>query len=149
MIDCLARCRWVQIPVVLSLSLIVSISGCGSKATGKSAPKPQIRVSGKVTIDGKPVPAGRITFINAATGNTTTAMISNGSYSTTSETGKGVNHGENAVSIIGKEKATDADGWSWTTKLDVGEKNKSDANFEIKSDATKKVVAEEAREKFD
>ena len=74
--------------------LIVAVVGCGSGDTGPQ----RYRVSGKVTFNGQPVPAGSIYF-ETADGPSGGAQIINGSYDTSS--GKGVVGGPHDIVIQG------------------------------------------------
>jgi hypothetical protein len=138
MICSLAKYRTsIRIPaVILSLSIIVSICGCGGKGKeGKGATKPRLSASGKVEIDGKPVPAGTVTFISKDTGNNSSCPISNGTYA--NKKSDGPNSGENAVIVTAKEKSDGEDQWTWHSKVDVGEKGYT-GDFSIKSADTRK-----------
>lgn len=90
-------------PALLAV-VLVATAGCG---TGS------YRLAGKVTFDGKPVPAGRIFFDADARGQNTGASgfadIVDGAYDTSS-TGKGVSGGATVVRIQGfhKEGADDS-----------------------------------------
>jgi hypothetical protein len=82
---------------LLSLVALGSLVGCGGNST--------VRVSGKVTFQGKPVPAGKIYFMadgskgnNGATGF---ATIVDGEYDTSAEDGSGVTPGPVKVMIDG------------------------------------------------
>lgn len=121
---------------VICLSLIASLPGCGGGADKKGAPKPRVNVSGKVEFDGKPVPAGTVTFINATTGDIATCKISDGSYS--NARGEGPNSGDCAVTIVGMDKADGTPLWggAWTKQVKVGEKDFKE-DFSIKSSDVK------------
>src|SRR5690349_15492401 len=87
-------------PLMLSALAVVAcltLAGCGGVNT--------VHVSGKVTFQGKPVPAGKIYFIPDGTkGNTGTtgyADIKNGEYNTASTGGGGVSPGAVKVKIDG------------------------------------------------
>lgn len=58
------------------LGLAATVAGCGSEESGP----PRLPVSGKVTLDGKPLEAGAITFIPAADGPATAATIAEGAF---------------------------------------------------------------------
>src|SRR4051812_38892081 len=94
--------RWPS-PALLAVALVAT-AGCGSSS---------YRLSGKVTFNGKPVPAGRIFFDADARGQNTGASgfadIVDGVYDT-SGTGKGVSGGPTVVRIQGfhKEGADDS-----------------------------------------
>lgn len=69
--------------VVPSLLLLVAAGGCGADRVGG------VPVSGKITIDGQPIPHGSITFV-AADGGTPTGggVIKDGAYTATVPPGK-------------------------------------------------------------
>ncbi len=82
--------------------LLVTLSvGCG-KDEGN-------RVSGMITFNGQPVPAGKIYFTpdtsKGNSGPTGYADITNGRYDTASETGKGIFHGAMIVAVEGIDPA--------------------------------------------
>ncbi len=79
---------------LLTSSLLFVTAGCGSSETGPD----RFRVSGEVTFDGKPVPAGSIDF-ETANGPPGGAQIVNGKFDTNS--GKGVVGGPHSVVIQG------------------------------------------------
>jgi len=134
---CLARYRsWIHVPcVLLSLSAVVNLSGCGG-GSGGSPDKPRTIAKGKVDYDGKPVTAGVITFTNKAAGNAVSLKIKDGAYSSTKTDGPYL--GETAVVIVGKDKPDGDAIWSWPTKADVGNGEKEYVgDFSIKAaDAT-------------
>ena len=73
------NCCWVGLVLLGSLTL-----GCGV-----SDGPPTYRVSGKVTLDGQPIPTGRITFKDpAGQAKSMAADITNGAYSFLSTAGK-------------------------------------------------------------
>ncbi|QDU63798.1 hypothetical protein Pan216_46790 [Planctomycetes bacterium Pan216] len=82
------------------------LTGCG----GKSAGPPRYDVSGAVTFDGKPVPAGVLMFRpDASKGNSgpaTTIRIVDGAFDT-QVAGMGVVPGEHKVTITGYDGMTD------------------------------------------
>jgi len=82
----------------LALTLLCFATGCGSQENS-------YRVSGKVTYDGKPVPAGRVIFEpDAAKGNTGPqgfAVITNGEFDTARPGSKGSIGGPMLVKIDG------------------------------------------------
>jgi hypothetical protein len=79
--------------------------GCGGSKT--------VRVSGKVTFQGKPVPSGKIYFIpdgsKGATGPTGYADIKNGEYDTSSSGGSGATPGPVIVAIEGLDPSAPPD----------------------------------------
>jgi hypothetical protein len=94
---------------VMSSLLVASfLSGCGERTT--------YPISGKVTYQGKPVPAGAVMFVpDHSCGNqglSVTAAIKNGSFAT--EAGTGVFSGPYTVTVYGndgKPVATSEGGW--------------------------------------
>jgi hypothetical protein len=104
----------IRSAAVLVLASVLG-AGCGDSKGG--------RVSGKVTFNGKPVPAGKIYFIpDAAKGNTGQAGfadIKDGQYDTASSGGQGVKPGAMKVAIEGSDpasKETDKKSGEVTTK---------------------------------
>lgn len=131
---------------LLCVALVCSLSGCGGG--GKDAKKtPTVNASGKVEFDGKPIPAGTVTFIHATSGNMATCTISNGSYS--SPRGEGPNPGDNAVTIMGKEKADGNQMWAkaWTKQVKVGDKEFKE-DFSIKADEVKPFDPSKVQNEF-
>lgn len=136
MLSSLARYRSpLQITLVaFSLSVIASGCGGGGAAKGKGATA-RVKASGKVTLDGTPIPFGTITFYSNATGNTGAAQIKNGEYSCSGNDGP--NSGENGVVIVGKDKADGDPTWQYNGKATIpADGFKGD--FNIKADETKK-----------
>ena len=86
-----------RLVVLVSLVSLASLVGCGGNNT--------VRVSGKVTFQGKPVPSGKIYFMadgsKGNTGATGFATIVNGEYDTAAEGGSGVTPGPVNVAIDG------------------------------------------------
>jgi hypothetical protein len=80
---------------MLLISGSLALVGCGGAV--ESGP-PRFRLSGKVTFDGKPVPAGTIYF-EPATGPAGSAQIKDGQYDTAN--GKGITGGATTVMIEG------------------------------------------------
>lgn len=82
------------------------VAGCGGQRG--------YRVSGKVTFQGKPVPAGKILFSPDATkgntGPTGYADIKDGEYDTALPGGKGVVGGPMIVEITGNDPSAKSDG---------------------------------------
>lgn len=66
---------------VAQLSILMIVVGC-SKSTPPPAPPGLFQVSGKVTYNGNPVPAGYITFEPHEQGRTAKAEIKNGRFQT-------------------------------------------------------------------
>ncbi len=64
--------------LLLACAASSAIIGCG----GESVPAGRERVSayGKVSFDGKPVPAGSVSFLHTASGNSGYCPIVNGEY---------------------------------------------------------------------
>jgi hypothetical protein len=63
---------------VFAILILAALAGCISR----SAPQQRGKLSGKVTLDGKPVASGRISFIALdASGANAAAPITNGEYS--------------------------------------------------------------------
>ena len=117
----LTGARWTP---VLAFALAVVLAGCG-----ESGPTRQ-RVSGKVTFDGKPVPAGQIVFEpDASAGNkgpAGSADISDGQYDTQAA-GIGTVGGAHLVRITGLEGKPTGDARvnplfnTYETKVDLGQ----------------------------
>lgn len=120
---------------LLCLTLVCSLPGCGG-GKGDEKKSATVPASGKVEFDGKPIPAGTVTFISVATGNMATCTISNGSYSCASSAGP--NPGDNAVTIMGKETADGNPMWgrAWTKQVKVGDKEFKE-DFSIKANEVK------------
>ncbi len=95
--SCIKRPRRLDCPLLACLAALL-LAGCG----GDSGPE-RYSITGKVTFQGQPVPAGRITFTpDASQGNEgpgAIAEIRNGTYAT--EPGKGVTGGPTVVMIAG------------------------------------------------
>lgn len=135
MIDCLTKFRsLVRVPVVV-LGLSIVTSGCGGSASNsKITAKPRVTATGKVEVDGSPVAAGTVSFINKDSGNTASCAISNGTFSC--KAADGPNPGENAVVIVAREKPDGEDVWTWSSKADVGASGYS-GDFTVKAKETK------------
>jgi hypothetical protein len=86
---------------VASASLAVILSGCGGGAAGDGKATTRVNASGKVEVDGKPIPAGTVTFLHNDTGNMAVCPIDDGTYE--SESDQGPNPGLNAVIIEARE----------------------------------------------
>lgn len=88
-----------RITLLVCLSMLVCLVGCGSK-TGN-------RVSGMITFQGKPVPAGKIYFMpDSSKGNkgaTGYADIRDGKYDTSTEGGQGAPSGAVVIAIEGTD----------------------------------------------
>ena len=93
-------CLRLDWSVALLTALVLCVQGCG----GTDGPT-TFNLSGNVTFDGKPVPAGQIVFEpDSAAGNSgpqAFAAIRDGKYDTT--TGKGTVGGPHVVRITGTE----------------------------------------------
>ena len=82
--------------LMFGLLAFSAIIGCGDS----TPPGPErATASGKVEFDGKPVPAGSVSFIHKESGNMSSCMITNGVY--TSEVNEGPVLGENTLSVSG------------------------------------------------
>jgi len=86
---------------IAPLALVVLCMGCGQEGN---------RISGMVTFDGKPVPAGKIYFTpDSSKGNsgpTGYADINNGAYDTNLPGGRGAHSGAMIVAIEGIDPGT-------------------------------------------
>ncbi|EAQ78567.1 hypothetical protein [Blastopirellula marina] len=114
----------------LLLFCLISL-GCGSQTEGPL----RFRVSGDITFQGNPIPAGLITFSpDAALGNSGpqgVARIRDGHFDTGFDGGKGVLSGPQIVKVIGADGETYTDDAGiqapegkplfapWETKLEV------------------------------
>ncbi|MBM4074336.1 MAG: hypothetical protein FJ267_01670 [Planctomycetes bacterium] len=94
----------------LMLTVLVSLSGCGGDGGGKAAGRKRSSASGKVMFDGKPIPAGTVSFAHSESGTVSVCPITNGSYS--SKSGDGPIPGENTVNIAGLEAPDGKSLWS-------------------------------------
>ena len=96
------RTVWADgLVILIGVGLFLS-SGCGEDA-GYEGPE-RAAVSGKVTLDGSPLPYGTVTFISTeGEGRRASGLISDGSYSIPE--GQGPNLGKCKVEILGFEKA--------------------------------------------
>ena len=82
---------------VVVASLVVITSGCTGDTNGAS-----FNITGTVTYDGKPVPAGYIKFIPKAGGATGFARITDGKYTTASGAKKrGIEAGDYTITVDG------------------------------------------------
>lgn len=81
-------------------TLACTLPGCGG-ATADGKTTDRIKASGKVELEGKPIPAGTVTFLHNDTGNIAVCPIDDGTYE--SESDQGPNPGLNAVIIDAKE----------------------------------------------
>lgn len=93
--------------------LALGLSGCGG-AAGDGKASPRVNASGKAEVDGKPIPAGTVTFLHIETGNMAVCPINGGRYA--SESGQGPNPGINSVIIDARETADGNPMWAknWT-----------------------------------
>lgn len=87
-------------------ALLLLVVGCGP-----SGPKPTASLSGKLTLDGSPAPAGTtIQFIDTATGNVAVGVVGQGgAYAATTNGEPRIFAGEYVVTARGPEIAVDAD----------------------------------------
>ncbi|MFO1095780.1 MAG: hypothetical protein U0992_21105 [Planctomycetaceae bacterium] len=110
---------WAAAAGMACLFLASSLPGCGGAAPGGGSKAQRVNASGKIEVDGKPIPAGTVTFTNIETGNEAKCPISDGTYA--SESGQGPNPGQNSVIVIGKETAEGNPMWSkaWTKTVEV------------------------------
>jgi hypothetical protein len=84
--------------VVLLISVVVSLSGCGGERLGTAV------VRGKVSFNGKPVPNGTISFIPASGPTATGEIQPDGSFTlTTYRKGDGAVLGQHTVVIVAME----------------------------------------------
>lgn len=87
--------------------LLMALAGCGG---GADEGPPRIDISGDVTFDGAPIPAGEITFIpNSKKGNSGPAasvVIEDGKY-TTVDRGKGIVGGPHILRITAFDGVAD------------------------------------------
>ncbi|MFI4876263.1 MAG: hypothetical protein ACIALR_13020 [Blastopirellula sp. JB062] len=111
------------------------IGGCGSQPEGE----PRFRVSGKITFQGNPIPAGLVTFSPDASlgnrGSQGVARIENGQFDTGGDGGKGALAGPQVVKVIGSDGKPYSDDAGiesaegkplfapWETKLEVKEED--------------------------
>ncbi|MHB8899517.1 MAG: hypothetical protein ACYC6Y_12275 [Thermoguttaceae bacterium] len=125
--------------VVLTMCSLASLLGCGSGSAGPE----RYDLSGNVTFEGKPIPAGQIVFEpDAATGNSGAqgyAEIRDGKYDTRS--GKGVIGGPHQVRITGLDRFSEDESDppkqlfpEYQTKVDLA-KGASTQDFEVPGDA--------------
>jgi len=117
---------------VLAISLTTLLAGCGGERT--------YNISGTVTFQGKPVPAGQIVFEpDAGAGNNGApafAKIKDGHYDTSSE-GRGTIGGPHLVRILGLDGIPRGELLNglrlfrdYNTKVDLPKKN-GEQNFEV------------------
>jgi hypothetical protein len=85
---------------VVCASLAVMLAGCGGDA-GNAKATARVKASGKVELDGQPIPAGTVTFLHNDTGNAAVCPIDDGTYE--SEADQGPNPGLNAVTIDARQ----------------------------------------------
>jgi len=105
--------------LAVCLGLAAGLSGCGG---GVEPPETErVNASGKVEFDGKPVPAGTVSFLHESTGHNAICTISDGTYESTS--GKGPNPGKNVVMITAQESAEGNPMWGqpWKKRVEVGD----------------------------
>jgi len=82
------------------LFAVFVVSGCGA-SDGKPS-KPRASASGKAIFDGKPIPAGYVTFIHKESGTAATCPITEGEYESLS--GEGPLIGDNSVTVSALDK---------------------------------------------
>lgn len=125
----------------LGLGLLLSLAGCG----GGGGPVPDMfHLSGKVTFDGSPVDRGYIYFEPEAKGggHAGYAVITNGTYDTKLEGGKGHAGGSMKVRITSAGPPTDNDEPSpgpfpeWTVTEDLP-KSDGTKDFDVPKEAAK------------
>jgi hypothetical protein len=127
-------------PLLLIGLVVISAFGCGGT---RFAP-----VSGKVMMDGKPLPNASVTFTPVAQPGSTEAGVSstgktnqNGEYSLTAATGKsGAQVGQHVVSIsvlnpqIGEgDERPPRGGWPLANKVPVKYNEKSELTYDVPS----------------
>ncbi len=125
---------------LLLLLLLFALSGCGAKVKGPE----RFQVTGTVTFDGKPVPAGEIIFApDTAAGNNgpgSLAEIEDGKYTTTF--GKGVVGGAYILRVSGSDGVSTDDlpsGKSLFSGYEVKHDfPKKDSTFDIEAPAKSK-----------
>jgi len=120
-------------PMAVCLCLASTLSGCGGGAVDPPTDD-RINASGKVEVDGQPIPAGTITFLHTETGYNAICNIDDGEYE--SDSGKGPNAGNNTVLIEGKETADGNSMWRepWVKQnVQVGDSEFTE-DFSIASD---------------
>jgi len=79
---------------------LLAVSGCGG---GADDAKERASASGKVSFDGKPVPAGNVVFMHTASGTMAMCPISEGEYSSVRNEGPLL--GANTVTVSALDKA--------------------------------------------
>lgn len=109
----LVRMNRMSCAALVCASLALVLSGCGGDAVDTNA-KNRINATGKVELDGKPIPAGTVTFLQIETGNMAVCPIDDGTYA--SESGSGPNPGINTVIIDARETEDGDPMWAsnWT-----------------------------------
>lgn len=83
------------------LAMLALVAGCGGGG-GAEGGRPRASASGKVSFDGKPVPAGFVVFTHTESGSTSECPITEGEYE--SESGKGPIVGDNTVAVTALDK---------------------------------------------
>lgn len=73
---------WVMLSSKVSLCIYTVLVACGLGCSQKPADLNRTMVSGAVTYDGKPLPAGAISFESSEKGIATSTSIKDGVYST-------------------------------------------------------------------
>lgn len=104
---------------VACMAFTLVLAGCGGGVEPPTTAR--VNASGKVTFDGKPVPAGTVTFLHNETGHMAVCPINDGAYE--NESGQGPNPGQNTVTIVGMDAEGGTEMWSgaWTKTVQVGE----------------------------
>ena len=138
------RIRWNEVPLWLSSLALAGLVGCG----GASDSLPRQAVSGSVTLDGKPLEAGSITFDPVDEGKAGAvnagALISGGSYSIPRD--KGLTPGAYRVSVVaasGKKNAPTSEAPGAPPRKKAGKatipakyNSRSTLQAEVKADAS-------------
>lgn len=128
----------VWLPALVAGMLLI-VTGCGEKGPARQ------RVSGKITFDGKPLPAGRIAFEPDATANNHGPMgfadVVDGQFDT-DKGGKGTVGGPHVVRIDGLSGKPGGSSPvnplfnTYATKVDLGKGNTT-KDFEVPASAAK------------
>jgi hypothetical protein len=99
--------------VCLTVALLFVVAGCGGGGgDGKVAGGARADAAGKVTYDGKPVPAGNVIFRHKDSGTVVECPISDGEYENASGLGPVI--GDNTVGVTGLDKAGEDAKPLWT-----------------------------------
>jgi hypothetical protein len=82
------RTRRRGLGVWITAAALAAAPGCGSSETPSAGPKTLQKVSGKITIKGKPATKGKVTLSNVATGGQWLADVgAGGAYEVTAPVG--------------------------------------------------------------